>query len=95
MFGFFKKQKKIEMLERENICLKHPSIKNRNLLNQISFDLKKGEILGFFGLMGAGRTELLQTIFGTKSSSYKRFGGFLCNMRYFLCTSGTAERGTG
>ncbi|MCB0851498.1 MAG: sugar ABC transporter ATP-binding protein, partial [Bacteroidetes bacterium] len=30
----------------------------------ISFQLKKGEIVGIFGLMGAGRTELLETIFG-------------------------------
>ena len=30
----------------------------------ISFDLKKGEILGFSGLVGAGRSELMQAIFG-------------------------------
>jgi ribose transport system ATP-binding protein len=30
----------------------------------ISFSLKKGEILGIFGLMGAGRTELFEAIFG-------------------------------
>jgi ribose transport system ATP-binding protein len=30
----------------------------------IQFSLKKGEILGIFGLMGAGRTELLEAIFG-------------------------------
>ena len=32
----------------------------------ISFSAKKGEILGFAGLVGAGRTELMQTIFGVK-----------------------------
>jgi ribose transport system ATP-binding protein len=36
---------------------------------RISFNLKKGEILGIFGLMGAGRTELLETIFGLNSST--------------------------
>lgn len=32
--------------------------------SNISFKLKKGEILGFSGLVGAGRTEIMQTIFG-------------------------------
>ena len=35
-----------------------------NTLKDISFTLKKGEILGFAGLMGAGRTELARAIFG-------------------------------
>ena len=30
----------------------------------ISFDLHKGEMLGFFGLVGSGRTEIMRTIFG-------------------------------
>ncbi|WOI57189.1 sugar ABC transporter ATP-binding protein [Palleronia sp. LCG004] len=35
-------------------------------LHDISFDLKRGEILGFAGLMGAGRTELARAIFGAE-----------------------------
>ncbi len=35
-----------------------------NLVRDVSFDLKKGEILGFAGLMGAGRTEVARVIFG-------------------------------
>jgi len=34
------------------------------VLKDISFEAKKGEILGFAGLMGAGRTEAARAIFG-------------------------------
>jgi ribose transport system ATP-binding protein len=51
-----------ELLRIENICLKQ---KNKvDKLQNISFTLNSGEIVGVFGLMGAGRTELLETIFG-------------------------------
>lgn len=52
------------VLTVKNISLKHPENKQLDLLKNISFDLCKGEVLGIFGLMGAGRTELLETVFG-------------------------------
>ena len=42
--------------------VKNLSYKNR--FNDISFSLKKGEILGIAGMLGSGRTELLSSIFG-------------------------------
>jgi len=48
----------------EEIILKVHNLSTADKLSDISFDLYKGEILGFFGLMGAGRTELAKAIFG-------------------------------
>lgn len=52
-----------EVLRVENLCGKY--VKNS------SFTLKQGEILGIAGLMGAGRSELVKTIYGY----YKKFSG--------------------
>jgi len=37
---------------------------DRQVIKDVSFNLRKGEVLGFAGLMGAGRTELAMSIFG-------------------------------
>jgi D-xylose transport system ATP-binding protein len=42
----------------------HAERADREVLKGVSFDLRKGEILGIAGLMGSGRTELVMTIFG-------------------------------
>jgi len=46
-----------------DIVLEAKNISNKHLKN-VSFSLKQGEVLGFAGLVGAGRTELARAIFG-------------------------------
>ena len=41
-------------------------------LQDVSFDVKEGEIFGLYGLVGAGRTELLETIFGVRTRATGR-----------------------
>lgn len=52
------------VLRVKNISLQHAERVGDFAVKDVSFDVKRGEVLGIFGLMGAGRTELLQTLFG-------------------------------
>jgi len=47
-----------------NKILEVKNLETKELLKNISFSLNKGEILGFAGLVGSGRTELMRCIFG-------------------------------
>jgi ribose transport system ATP-binding protein len=66
--GFEKSGKTISdapvLLSAQNCSLKHPLFSFSNMVSDVSFNLHKGEILGLYGLMGAGRTELMEIIFG-------------------------------
>ena len=48
----------------EEIVLEVKNLNRGNVIKDVSFNLKKGEILGFAGLMGAGRTEVARAVFG-------------------------------
>lgn len=48
----------------EEVVLEVENLSKKGLYQDVSFKLYKGEILGFSGLVGAGRSEVMQTIFG-------------------------------
>jgi len=52
------------ILKVNGLCTKY-----KPYLKDISFDLRRGEILGIYGLVGAGRSELLETLFGARTMS--------------------------
>ena len=47
------------------------ALSDGKLVHEVSFELKRGEVLGIAGLMGSGRTELLESLFGLRSSRGK------------------------
>ncbi|GAB3476652.1 ribose ABC transporter ATP-binding protein RbsA [Marinomonas epiphytica] len=49
--------------QQGSVCLKVDGLSGAGV-NDVSFELKHGEILGFSGLMGSGRTELMKVIYG-------------------------------
>ncbi|HEX9074752.1 MAG TPA: sugar ABC transporter ATP-binding protein [Anaerolineae bacterium] len=48
----------------QEVVLEAKTLNRGRVLKDVSFNLKKGEILGFAGLVGAGRTEVARAIFG-------------------------------
>jgi putative multiple sugar transport system ATP-binding protein len=50
--------------EVRNWTVRHPLVAERLVAKNSSFTVRRGEVVGFAGLMGAGRTELAMSIFG-------------------------------
>ena len=53
-----------EVPDDAEVVLEVKHLSSGNAFNDVSFTLRRGEILGFSGLMGAGRTEVARAIFG-------------------------------
>jgi putative multiple sugar transport system ATP-binding protein len=51
-------------LEVDNWTVYHPLYPERKVVDDVSMYVRKGEVVGIYGLMGAGRTELAMSIFG-------------------------------
>ena len=53
-----------KVLEIDHWSVQHALYSDRTVVDDVSFYLRKGEVVGIAGLMGAGRTELAMSIFG-------------------------------
>lgn len=64
MFGDVEIKTRPELKVHDEIVLKVENLNRIGKYENVSFELRKGEILGIAGMLGAGRTELLRGIFG-------------------------------
>jgi len=55
---------------KDEVVLSVEGLSTRRLLKDVSFELRRGEILGFAGLMGAGRTEVARAIIGADPTEH-------------------------
>ena len=58
--------KKPKINEKSEVLLKVKSLSRANEFKDVSFEIKKGEILGIAGLVGSGRSELAHAIYGNR-----------------------------
>ena len=52
------------VFEVNKISVEDPNVPRKMLVDDVSFSVRRGEVLGIAGLMGAGRSDLLMAIFG-------------------------------
>ena len=62
--AMFAKRSRPSRVDKSKVVLEVKNLAINNQFHDISFKLYKGEILGFFGLVGAKRTEVMKAIFG-------------------------------
>lgn len=56
--------------EIKDWTIAHPTVSNKNLIDKASLNVRSGEVVGVAGLMGAGRTELMMSVFGRSLGKY-------------------------
>jgi D-xylose transport system ATP-binding protein len=59
------------VMEARHVTCRDPDQPQRKKVDDVSFQLRRGEILGIAGLVGAGRTELVTAIFGSYPGEYE------------------------
>ena len=59
----------VEHTEPGELVLEVRNLSCGNLFQDVSFQVRAGEVLGFYGLIGAGRTEVAETLFGVRRPS--------------------------
>jgi len=59
-------------LEVQNLTAYSVDRPDKRLVDEVTFSVRKGEVLGIAGLMGSGRTELMTAIFGAWPGKYSR-----------------------
>ncbi|MCL2214587.1 MAG: ATP-binding cassette domain-containing protein [Treponema sp.] len=74
------------VMEVKNWNVYHPDYHNIKVVDNVSFFLRKGEILAFCGPMGAGRTELMMSLFG-RSYGFRSEGELIINGKKYVLKS--------
>ena len=61
-----------EVLRVEGLTVPHDKIMNKNIVEDISFNVRAGEVVGLVGLVGSGRTETVTALFGGYPDATKK-----------------------
>jgi D-xylose transport system ATP-binding protein len=65
------------VFEARGVTVEDPHVRGKVLVDDVSFSVRRGEVLGIAGLVGAGRSELMMAIFGAHSG--RKSGEFVVN----------------
>jgi len=75
------------MFEARDWTVYHPIYTEKCVVDNVSFNVRKGEVVGFSGLQGAGRTELAKSLFGKSYGSRIMGREFIANKEVVLNSS--------